>query len=131
MQGSSRFPASSSQPHIRTVTSLVFGHIDHTTTNLKGITNAMPLDKFPPLNCKAHLPAWIARVEKDLKAGGIPRSQWADTAILFLAGYEPLNKLMRQVQARRKEAGRFAGLNMWTWKDFKESLSQVLGKVPT
>lgn len=82
--------------------------------------------EFPPLNCRDDLAAWIARVEEDLKTGDvIPRSQWADAAILYLAGYEPLNMLMRQQRARRMEAG---GLDLWIWEDFQESLSQVLGK---
>jgi hypothetical protein len=82
--------------------------------------------EYPPLNCRDDLAAWIARVEEDLMTGGIPRSQWADAAILYLAGYEPLNMLMRQQRARRMEAG---GLDFWIWVDFQESLSQVLGKV--
>lgn len=82
--------------------------------------------EFPPLNCKDDLAAWIARVEEDLMTGDvIPRSQWADAAILYLAGYEPLNMLMKQQQARRMEAG---GLDIWIWEDFQEALSQVLGK---
>jgi hypothetical protein len=59
-------------------------------------------------------------------AGGIPRSQWADAAILYLAGYEQLNMSMRKQRARRMEVG---GLDLWIWEDFQESLSQVLGKV--
>jgi hypothetical protein len=82
------------------------------------------LVEFPALKCKDDLVAWIARVEEDLMTGGIPRSQWADAAIPYLAGYEPVNMLQR---ARRMEAG---GLDIWTWEDFQESLSQVLGKVP-
>ena len=83
--------------------------------------------EFPPLNCRDDLAAWIARVEEDLMTVVIPRSQWADAAILYLDGYEPLNKLMRQQRALRMEV---CGLNIWTWEDFQESLSQVLGKVP-
>ena len=84
--------------------------------------------EFPPLNCKDDLPAWIARVEEDLMTGGIPRSQWADAAILYLAGYEPLNMSMRKQRARRLEAGGL--LDLWNWEEFQEWLSQVLGKVP-
>jgi len=84
--------------------------------------------EFPPLNCRDDLAAWVARVEGDLMTGDvIPRSQWADAAILYLADHEPLNMLMRQQRARRMEAG---GLDIWMWEDFQESLSQVLGKVP-
>ena len=89
----------------------------------------MPTREFPPLNCRDDLAAWIARVEEDLmKADVMPRSQWADGAILYLAGYEPLNMLIRRQRARKIEAG---GLSMWTWEVFQESLSQLLGKVPT
>jgi hypothetical protein len=81
--------------------------------------------EFPPLNCKDDLVAWIARVEEDV-GDIIPRSQWADAAILYLAGYDPLNMSMRRRRACRVGAGR----DIWIWEDFKESLSQVLGKVP-
>ena len=81
------------------------------------------MDEFPPMNCKDDLVAWIARVEKDVMT---EESQWADAAILYLAGYEPLNMLTRQQQACRVEAG---GSDKWVWEDFQESLCQVLGKV--
>jgi hypothetical protein len=79
---------------------------------------------FPPLNCRDDLAAWIARVKEDLDV--IPRSQWADAAILYLAGYEALNLSMRQQRARRMGAGG----DIWIWEDFQDSLSQVLGKIP-
>ena len=83
---------------------------------------------FPPLNCRDDLEAWIARVEEDLTTGDtIPRSQWADAAILYLASYDALNMSMRQQRTRRMEAG---GSDIWIWEDFQESLSQVLGKFP-
>ena len=84
--------------------------------------------EFPPLNCRDDLKAWIARVEEDLMTGDpIPRSQWADAAIMYLASYKPLNMLMRQQRARMMEAG---GSDIWIWEDFLVYLSQVLGKVP-
>ena len=80
--------------------------------------------EFPPLNSIDDLPEWIARVEEDL-GDAIPRSQWADAAILYLVGYEALN--MRQQRTRRIEIG---ASDIWIWEDFQKSLSQVLGKVP-
>jgi len=80
--------------------------------------------KFPQLNCLDDLAAWIARVEEDLM-DVIPRSQWADATILYLASYEPLNMLMKQKRARRMEAG---GSDIWIWEDFQKSLSQELEK---
>ena len=81
---------------------------------------------FPPLNCRNDLEAWIARVEEDMMTGDtIPRSQWSDAAMLYLAGYKALDMLMRQQRARRMEAG---GSDIWIWEDFQESLSQVLSK---
>ena len=85
--------------------------------------------EFPPLNCKDDLAAWIARVEEDLIMLDIPRSQWADAAIIYLpvtGGYESLGAVMRLQRARRMET---SGLDIWIWEDFQESLSQVLGKV--
>ena len=82
------------------------------------------LVEFPPLNCKDDLAAWIARVEEHQR-DVIPRSQWADGAILYLADCEALNMLMRQQRARRMGAG----LDIWIWEDFQEYLSQVLGNV--
>lgn len=82
--------------------------------------------EFPPLNRREDLPAWIARVEEDLMTGDvIPRSQWSDAAIVYLTGYKQLKIPMMQERARI-EAG---GLDIWIWEDFKEYLSQVLGKV--
>lgn len=84
------------------------------------------LIKPPPLSCRDDLAAWVARVEEDLMAEDvmIPRHQWADAAILYLA--EPLNMLMRQQRARRMEVGED---EIWTWKGFQTSLYQVLGKL--
>lgn len=80
--------------------------------------------EFPPLNCREDLAAWIARVEESLR-DVVPRSQWADAAILYLADYDPLNMLMREQRARRIGTGG----DIWIWEDFQESLFQVLGKV--
>jgi len=76
--------------------------------------------EFPPLNSIDDLPEWIARVEEDL-GDVIPRSQWADAAIIYLVGYEALK--MRQQRERRMEAG---ASDIWIWEDFQKSLSQVL-----
>ena len=83
--------------------------------------------ELPPLNCRNDLVAWVSRVEEDLMAADvmIPRFQWADAAIFYLA--EPLNLMMRKQQARRIAAG---GLDTWLWEDFQASLSQILGKRP-
>ena len=80
--------------------------------------------EFPPLNSFVDLSPWIARVEESLR-DVIPRSQWADAAILYLADYDALNKSMRQQRKRRIETGR----DIWIWEDFQESLFQVLSKV--
>ena len=83
---------------------------------------------FPPLNCRNDLEAWIARVEEDMMTGDtIPRSQWSDAAMLYLAGYKALDMLMRQQRARRMDVG---GSDIWIWEDFQESLSRVLSKFP-
>jgi hypothetical protein len=68
-------------------------------------------------------------VEEDLMASDtmIPRSQWADAAIVYLADCPRVNMLMRQQRVRRMEVG---GLDTWMWEDFQASLSQVLGKFP-
>ena len=85
------------------------------------------LIEFPPLNSSDDLELWITRVEEDLMTGdAIPRSQWADAAILYLDSYKPLKMSMMQQRKRRMEAG---GSDIWIWEDFQKSLSQVLGKV--
>jgi len=60
-------------------------------------------------------------VEEDVR-DIIPRSQWADAAILYLADYDALNMSMRQQRADRLGTGG----DIWIWEDFQESLSQVL-----
>ena len=91
----------------------------------KTIQPTCDMGEFPPLNCRDSLASWIARVEEDLMTAIMPRSLWADGAMLYLAVYKPLDMLMRRKRASRVEAG---GLDSWTWEAFQESLSQVLGK---
>ncbi|KAF9475349.1 hypothetical protein BDN70DRAFT_883831 [Pholiota conissans] len=77
--------------------------------------------EYPALSTDT-MDEWVSKFEDDLEVRFVPRSQWANAAIIFLAGAGKLSIAMRRCRAVRFKLG----IQDWPWEEFKADLYDTL-----